>query len=90
MSKPATYRLELTPLPGFPNTPESRLAILLKAALRQYGFRCLQAVELPADPPAASAPPNGATGTPGALPDIVAAPTQETTHRPATTTPTGG
>ena len=41
---PESYRIELTPLPGWPTSGVQRLRALLKAAGRAYGLRCTSAI----------------------------------------------
>lgn len=51
-SKPRPYVVTLEPVTGpFWAPPHRRLARLLKAMLRGYGFRCVSARELEATPP---------------------------------------
>lgn len=59
MNHRPTYTLTLEPEPSRPDGPsiEQRLRLLLKAALRSYGFRCTGVVQdspgkLPPAPPA--------------------------------------
>jgi hypothetical protein len=59
-----TYRLLLRPEPGTP-WELVRLRLILKRLLRPFGFRCLEAVQLPDGPPAAPAVPGQAPGREG-------------------------
>ncbi len=69
-----TLTLQALPLDGIP--ADCRLRRLLKAMLRQYGFRCVR-YGPPGVPEAASRPlphlaaPDAAAGLPGALPGTV-------------------
>lgn len=54
--KPPTWRLTLTPMPGWPGTAISRLKIALKYLGRSAGWRVLEIVEVETDP---ESKPNG-------------------------------
>jgi hypothetical protein len=47
-----TFNVVLTALPGWGVPAVVRLRRFLKAALRAYGLRCIEVVEVPAAPPA--------------------------------------